>query len=79
MRAITCTGKLKVTERTRSVRPSSMKVSISSLTTRATRSSSQRSSILERKLDATRVRMLRCSGSSICRMVRPITMPITSS
>ena len=76
---MTCTGKLKVTDRTRSVCPSSMKPSINSLTTRETRSSSQRSSILDRKLEATRARMTRCSGSSISKMVRPITMPITSA
>ena len=76
---MTCTGKLKVTERTRSVRPCSMKESTRSLTTTATSSSSQRASILERKLEATRSRTFLCSGSSISRMVRPITMPMTSA
>ena len=34
---------------------------------------------LERKVGATSARCMRCSGSSICRMVRPITIPITPS
>ena len=56
-----------------------MKESTRSLTTTATSSSSQRASILERKLEATRSRTFLCSGSSIWRMVRPITIPMTSS
>ena len=76
---MTCTGKLNVTSRTRSDRPRSANESISSFTTSATSSSSHRSSILERKLPATSARTLRCSGSSIWRMVRPITIPITPS
>ncbi len=76
---MTCTGKLKVKERTRSVRPRSANESISSFTTTATSCSSQRSSILERKLEATRARMTRCSGSFICKMVRPITTSVTSA
>ena len=76
---MTCAGKLKVTSRTRSARPRPMNESISSLTTTATSSSSQRASTLERKLVDTRAREIRCSGSSICRMVRPITLPMTLS
>ena len=56
-----------------------MNESISSLTTTATSSSSQRASTLERKLVDTRAREIRCSGSSICSMVRPITLPMTLS
>ena len=37
------------------------------------------SNIFERKLDATSARMRRCSGSSICRMVRPITTSVMSA
>ncbi len=79
MRAITWTGKLKVSSFTRSAWPLAANWSISSSTTVRTRLSSQRSSIFERKAGETRARCIRCSGSSICRMVRPITAPTTPS
>ena len=76
---MTWTGKLKVSSWTRSAVPAPAKPSMSSLTTRWTRSPSHCSSTLERNVGDTRARCSRCSGSSICRMVRPITAPMIPS
>jgi hypothetical protein len=79
IRAITWTGKLKVSSRTRSAEPRALKPSISSSTTVVTSPDSHRSSTLVRKVGDTRARWSRCSGSSICRMVRPMTAPMIPS
>ena len=76
---MTRTGNSKVSSRTRSASPRSMKRSISSLQIGAMSSGSQRASDRSRKASATRLRFWRCSGSSIPRIMWPMTMPMVAS
>ena len=62
--------------RTRSAWPSATKRSISSSMIGPMNSGSQRASAFSRKAWATRLRCLRCSGSSMPRIMWPITMPM---
>ena len=79
MRAITRTGKANVSRRTRSARPSGANESISSSTTRRTRSCFHRASSFGRNAGATSARWARCSGSSIAIIVWSSIGPMISA
>ena len=76
---MTRTGNSKVSWRTRSASPSATKRSICSSMIGAMNSGSQRASDFSRNACATRLRWLRCSGSSIPRIMWPMTMPMVAS
>ena len=76
---MTRTGNSKVSWRTSSASPSAAKRSISSSTMGAMNSGSQRASDFSRKACATRLRWVRCSGSSMPRIMWPITIPMVLS
>jgi hypothetical protein len=78
-RAITLTGNGNVSSRTSSAEPRSMTASRCSSTIGRTASFSQRSIVLRLNACCTSPRYVWCSGSSISRMVWPMTSPITAA
>ena len=79
MLAITFTGNGSVSSRTRSASPRSTNASMHSSMIGATASTSQRSIAFRLKACCTSARYVWCSGSSISRIVWPMTAPMTSA